>query len=384
MTGNGQTDGAPDERWLEEGLEDLYEHAPCGYISTLPDGTFVKVNQTFLDWTGYSRDELLAVKRFQDVLTIGGQIFYETHYAPLLDMQGVANEISFDVLCRDRRRLPVLINTVQKRDPAGMPLLNRTVILSASDRRQYERELQQARKKAEEALDLRNQFLSLAAHELKTPLTSILGYIELFQRRTGKEHSLNERDERMLQTIADQAQRLNKMVASLLDISRIETGQLAIEQVPIDLCALLGQVVDEVQSTLAGRQIELLCPMQPLIIQGDGLRLGQVFQNLIQNALKYSQPDVPIVVTIRHEQAEVLIDVRDGGIGIPPTALPQLFNRFYRADNVDHENVSGLGIGLYVVKEIVELHSGNVTVTSIEGEGSTFTVCLPLDSTSSF
>lgn len=384
MTGNGPTNRAPDEKFLEESLEDLYEHAPCGYISTLPDGTFVKVNQTFLDWTGYSREELLAVKRFQDVLTIGGKIFYETHYAPLLDMQGFANEISFDVFCRDRRRMPVLINSVQKRDPAGTPLLNRTIILNAKDRRQYERELQQARKKAEEALDLRNQFLSLAAHELKTPLTSIMGHIELFQRRNGKEHSLNERDERALQTIADQAQRLNKMIASLLDISRIETGQLAVEQVPIDLCELVRQVVDEVQSTLVGRQIELLCPMQPLIIQGDELRLGQVFQNLIQNALKYSPPDVPIVVAVRHEHAEALIDVRDRGIGIPQTALSQLFNRFYRADNVDQENVSGLGIGLYVVKEIVELHSGNVTVTSTEGEGSTFTVCLPLDSASPF
>ncbi|MBV9791412.1 MAG: PAS domain-containing sensor histidine kinase [Chloroflexi bacterium] len=384
MTGNGETNGAPDERRLEESLEDLYEHAPCGYISTLPDGTFIKVNQTFLDWTGYSREELLAVKRLQDVLTIGGQIFYETHYAPLLDMQGFANEISFDVFCRDRRRMPILLNTVQQRDPAGNPLLNRTIVLSARDRRQYERELQQARKKAEEALDLRNQFLSLAAHELKTPLTSIMGHIELFQRRTGKEHSLNERDERALRTIAEQAQRLNKMIASLLDISRIETGQLAVEQVPIDLCALVNQVVDEVQSTLAGRQIELLCPIQPLIIQGDELRLRQVFQNLIQNALKYSHPDVSIAVAIRQEQAEALIEVRDRGIGIPQTAVPQLFNRFYRADNVDQENVSGLGIGLYVVKEIVELHSGSVTVTSTEGEGSTFTVCLPLDSTLPF
>ncbi|HEY0736433.1 MAG TPA: PAS domain-containing sensor histidine kinase [Herpetosiphonaceae bacterium] len=384
MTGNGETSDTPDEKFLEESLEDLYEHAPCGYISTLPDGTFVKVNQTFLDWTGYARAELLAGKRFQDILTIGGKIFYETHYAPLLDIQGFANEIAFDVLCRDRHRMPVLVNTVQKRDPSGTPLLNRTMIFSARDRRQYERELQEARKKAEEALDLRNQFLSLASHELKTPLTSLIGQIELFQRRAGKEHSLSERDQRTLQTIAAQAQRLNKMIAALFDISRIETGQLAVQQVPLDLCTLVRQIVDEVQSMLTERSVQLLCQSHPLIIQGDELRLRQVFQNLIQNALKYSSPEVPITVAIRQEQAEVLIDVRDTGIGIPQTALPQLFNRFYRADNVDQENVSGLGIGLYVVKEIVELHGGTVTVSSVEGLGSTFTVCLPLDAVAPF
>lgn len=382
MTENEETSRGSGGKFLEESLEDLYEHAPCGYISTLPDGTFVKVNQTFLDWTGYLRSDLLAGKRFQDILTIGAKIFYETHYAPLLGMQGFANEIAFDVFCRDRRRMPILVNTVQKRDTSGTPVLNRTIIFNATERRQYERELQLARKKAEEALDLRNQFLSLAAHELKTPLTSILGHIELFQRRTGKEHSLNERDQRALQTIADQAQRLNKMIISLLDISRIERGQLSIEQVPIDLCALVQRVVDEVQSTLVERKVELLCPIQPLIVQGDELRLRQVLQNLIQNALKYSPPHVPIVVAIRQDQAQVLVDVRDTGIGIPQTAIPQLFDRFYRAGNVDQENVSGLGIGLYVVKEIVELHGGIVTVASIEGQGSTFTVCLPLDAAS--
>src|ERR1043165_9343115 len=97
-----------DEKLLEESLEDLYEHAPCGYISMLPDGTFAKVNQTFLGWTGYQREELLGARRFQDLLTVAGKIFYETHYAPLLHMQGFVNEIAFDLVARDGRILPVL------------------------------------------------------------------------------------------------------------------------------------------------------------------------------------------------------------------------------------------------------------------------------------
>ncbi len=379
MTGHNETSSAPYAAYLEENLEDLYEHAPCGYVSTLPDGTFARVNHTFLSWTGYQREELLAGKRFQDLLTVAGKIYYETHYAPMLQMQGFVNEIAFDLVCRDGHRLPVLINTVQKRDDSGSPLLYRTTIFDARERRQYERELQLARRKAEEALALRNQFLSLASHELRTPLTTVLGYIELLQRRVRKDNTLNERDQRTLQLIADQTQRLNKMITSLLDISRIETGQLSIEPAPIDVCALVKRVVDDVQATLGERHIEMLCPIRPCVIQGDELRLEQVFQNLVQNAVKYSPRNAPIGVVVRQHAGQVRVAVQDRGIGIPQTALPSLFERFYRADNVDSARISGLGIGLFVVKQIVELHGGEVMVESVEGEGSTFTVSLPLD-----
>ncbi|HZB95435.1 MAG TPA: PAS domain-containing sensor histidine kinase [Herpetosiphonaceae bacterium] len=363
---------------LEESLEDLYEHAPCGYVSTLLDGTFAKVNQTFLDWTGYQRLELLAGKRFQDLLTVGGKIFYETHFAPLLHMQGFVNEIAFDLVCRDGHRLPVLINSVQKRDVFGTPVLNRTTIFDARDRRKYERELQRARKEAEEALHLRDQFLSLASHELKTPLTSILGNLQLLQRRVDKEKILNVRDQHTLQTIAGQMNRLNKMVHSLFDISRIEAGQLTIERGRVDVRALVSRVVDEIQPTLDGREIEMQASIQSAVIQGDELRLEQVFQNLIQNALKYSPPAAPVWVAVDECGSHVCVEVHDQGIGIPQEALPHLFERFYRAANAQEGRVGGIGIGLYVVKEIVELHGGHVTVESTEGQGSTFTVYLPL------
>jgi PAS domain S-box-containing protein len=380
LTDNTETNWRLDEQLLEESLEDLYEHAPCGYVSTLPDGTFAKVNQTFLGWIGYPREELLAGKRFQDLLTVGGKIFFETHYAPLLRMQGFVNEIAFDLVCRDGRRLPVLINSVQKRDVSGTPFLNRTTIFDASDRRKYERELQLARKAAEEALHLRDQFLALASHELKTPLTSVLGNIQLLQRRVNKENTLSARDQRTLQIIADQMNRLNKMVHSLLDISRIEGGQLSIERGRVDVCALVSRVVDEAQPTLGGRTIEMQSSIRSAVIQGDELRLEQVFQNLIQNALKYSAPTTPIYVAVRQDAARVCVEVHDQGIGIPQAALPHLFDRFYRAANVQEGLVGGIGIGLFVVKEIVELHGGHVTVESIEGQGSTFTVYLPLAS----
>jgi PAS domain S-box-containing protein len=113
--------GIADPALLEESAEDLYENAPCGYVSALPDGTLVKLNQTFLDWTGYPREDLVGRKRFQNLLTAGGRIFHETHYAPLLRMQGAVREIAVDIVGADGRRLPVLINSMLLRNTAPRP-----------------------------------------------------------------------------------------------------------------------------------------------------------------------------------------------------------------------------------------------------------------------
>lgn len=363
---------------IEETFEDLYEHAPCGYVSTLPNGAFIRVNQTMLGWTGYQREELLAGMRLLDLLSVPGKIYHETHYAPLLQMQGFVNEIAFDLVCRDGKRLPVLLNTVQKRDASGTPLINRTTIFNASHRRHYEREIQLARKKAEEALRLRDHFLSLASHELKTPLTAILGNIQLFQRRITKEASLGERERRTVQVILNQAHRLNAMVKSLLDASRIETGHLSIMPERLNLYALVSRIVDEMQSALETRDIDVRCETQSIMIIGDEMRLEQVFQNLIQNALKYSAADAPVRIILTQQNEHIEVAVVDQGIGIPQTSIPQLFDRFYRATNVQDGVIGGMGIGLYVVNEIVELHGGKVWAESVEGEGSTFTVRLPL------
>jgi sigma-B regulation protein RsbU (phosphoserine phosphatase) len=136
---------------LEDDPNELYENAPCGYVSTRPDGTIVKVNQTFLAWTGFPRDALVGRRRLQELFAMGDRIFYETHYAPLLRMQGMVREIAVDVVLQSGERLPVLANSVLKRDAAGAPMMVRTVLFDARERRSYERELVAARTRAEAA-----------------------------------------------------------------------------------------------------------------------------------------------------------------------------------------------------------------------------------------
>jgi signal transduction histidine kinase len=168
------------------------------------------------------------------------------------------------------------------------------------------------------------------------------------------------------------------MVLSLLDLSRIETGQLSIERAPVDLNTLIARVVEEVQPTLDRHPVELHLPAQTLTVTGDALRLEQVVQNLVQNAAKYSPAGGPITVELAAEDGSARLAVTDRGIGIPAAAIPQLFQRFYRAPNVETHQIAGMGVGLFVVREIVGLHGGAVDVQSTEGAGSTFTVRLPL------
>jgi PAS domain S-box-containing protein len=210
---------------MEESAEELYEHAPCGYISTRPDGTFIKVNQTFLSWTGYPREELLAGKRLQELLTVGSQIFHETHYAPLLRMQGFVNEISLDLVHKDGRPLSMLVNAIQKKDESGKPLSNRTILFNISDRKKYERELLLARKKAEEAIQAKTEFVSRISHELRTPLNAIIGISNLLQ-----DTHLSPQQEEYVRILGLSSSNLRNLINNLLDFNKQDTGRVKWEE----------------------------------------------------------------------------------------------------------------------------------------------------------
>ena len=230
-----------------------------------------------------------------------------------------------------------------------------------------------------DAVRARDQFLSIASHELKTPITSLIGYADLLLRRAQRDGQMPERDQRAVRIISDQASRLNRLIAALLDLSRIETGQLSIERGEVALSALVDRLVRETQATLqTHHQLVWDLPAESLTISGDELRIEQVVQNLIQNAIKYSPAGGTITVRLGRDGEWAQLIVSDEGIGIPEHALPNLFKRFYRAPNTDEHHISGMGVGLFVVREIVQLHGGDIHVESIEGKGTTVTLLLPV------
>ncbi len=235
-----------------------------------------------------------------------------------------------------------------------------------------------ARTNAEAAVRLRDVFLSVASHELRTPLTGLQGNVQLLQRRAARDGTFAERDRRAVDVIVEQTKRLGTLISTLLDVSRIQHGQLQITRDHLDLGALLRRVVDEVVPTLTHHSIRLAMPEEPLIVDGDTLRLEQVVHNLLSNAVKYSPFGGEMCVQATRQEADACVVVTDQGLGIPKDALSQIFDRFFRASNAAQQNISGVGIGLFVVREIVTLHGGTVQAESTTGQGSTFTVRLPL------
>ncbi|MEI6181509.1 MAG: HAMP domain-containing sensor histidine kinase, partial [Chloroflexales bacterium] len=181
-----------------------------------------------------------------------------------------------------------------------------------------------------------------------------------------------------MQIIVEQAQRLNRMIAALLDASRIESGRFSIESVPMDLLTLVARVIEETRLTVASHTFSLRVAETPVMVAGDEVRLEQVLQNLMSNAVKYSPGGGEVQVEVLPSGRMARVTVTDQGIGIPADSRAELFRRFYRAANAEALGISGMGIGLFVVNEIVELHGGRIDVTSTEGKGSTFTVWLPL------
>lgn len=237
---------------------------------------------------------------------------------------------------------------------------------------------QASRDMAEAAIGVRDRFLALAAHELRTPLTATLGNLQLARRRLAEGTGAEQRLQRSLQLADEQLHRLDEMISTLLDVSRLEGGQLSLARTRVELCALVRRVVEQLEATLTRHTVtcETLEPELPL--SGDPVRLEQVIANLLQNAVKYSPDGGAVTVRVGRQGERGFIAVADRGVGIPAEALARLFERFYRAPDSAGRGIRGMGIGLYVVREIVALHGGTVEVESVEGEGSTFTVWLPL------
>ncbi|MHB8596556.1 MAG: sensor histidine kinase [Ktedonobacteraceae bacterium] len=228
---------------------------------------------------------------------------------------------------------------------------------------------------------LRDNFLSMASHELKTPMTTILGQAQLMMRRLSKIPELSADLMFMrsaLESIDSQTQRMNALVDDLLDLYNIRAGKIELHLEPCDLVTLCDEVVRE-QRLLTGRTIQLDVPASPVIMQADGDRLSQVIVNLVSNALRYSPEDsrVQVFVDKRHDVS--IVEVCDAGIGISQEEQAHIFEPFYRSpNNVCTSSKSGLGLGLAICKDIVQRHSGRIWCRSRAGQGSTFIVEMPL------
>jgi signal transduction histidine kinase len=234
----------------------------------------------------------------------------------------------------------------------------------------------EARRKVEDLSRLKDEFLSIASHELRTPVTSIKGYTQLAKMLI-KEGDLSTSDE-YLDIALDQIDRMSRLILELLDVSRIETGRLEIRREAITWSFFVRDVVHRHHTAVSDRRFHVSVPDDTQIVAGDRDRLEQVLGNLLENAVKYSPDGSDITVTVDDRGESFVTAVCDRGIGIPADELGQVFERFHRGRQVSSTNYGGLGLGLYITKQIIERHGGTIWVDSKEGQGTTFYFSLPI------
>lgn len=232
-----------------------------------------------------------------------------------------------------------------------------------------------AEARAEEA---KRDFVALIAHDLRTPLTSVQGHVQLLQRRLIRDGGSEPGEPENLEAIAQAARRMDLMIQELLDASRLESGIVPLHRAPVDISALVALVVEQLAAGVERARVTVRTSTPAVIAFADGPRLERVVVNLLSNALKYSPPTGPVRVDVRRGDGEAIVEVVDRGAGIPSDRLPLLFQRFARLER-PHPDPGGVGLGLYIARLIAEAHGGRVWAESEVGTGSTIGFAIPLD-----
>ena len=317
-----------------------------------------EANATFLRMTGYSQEDLchqsvnLAHMALPAYTSLAQQVHQE------LVVQQFTTPFETELICKDGSHLPVLMGGVTVHDHG---LQGIGFVLDNSARKELEQR--------------KDHFLGMVSHELKTPITSLKLQTQLLRKRLGKSGIHNA--DTVLSRMESQLNAVTRLVEDLLDLSKIQAGRLECTRETVNLDDVLQEVVETVQQMQTTHTIAVHRAAPTPLLLGDKDRLGQVFLNLISNAIKYSPQANAIEVAIKTSEETVTLSVRDQGIGIPREQREKIFERFYRAVAPHQRAFPGLGMGLYIVADIVKHHGGTITVESEMGKGSTFQVTLP-------
>lgn len=361
---------------------ELLDLAACGLLQTSDEGTFTRVNRTFCYWVGQPASELIGQRRFQDLLTVGGRIFHQTHWKPLLQMQGSVSEVKLDLVHRDGSTIPMVLNAIRREQ--GGAMVHEIAAFVARDRDKYERELVQSRKRLEaviaestrlqdEAKDralFAEQMIGIVSHDLRNPLSAVAMGVAVL---SGSE--LSESQQRVVNRITRATERANRLIGDLLDFTQARLGKgIAVTLATVDLHELIAETVDELASISSGRVL-LHVRNGEGTCSADGARLAQLAGNLVSNALAYGVPEVPVTVTSTVSASSCSIAVHNGGTPIPEHTRARIFEPMTRGS--DTSAGRSVGLGLYIVREIAKAHAGQTRVTSSAEEGTTFTVEFP-------
>lgn len=346
-------------RESEENYRSIVNQSIAGILKVCLGGNIMFTNDQFSSMLGYSGSELLKLN-VNDLIYAEDQERNRLAFTALVSA-GTAYEIEKRLVRKDGGMVWVNNHISPIFDKRGK--VEAATIVSIDISRQKELERQ------------KDEFIGIASHELKTPITSIKAYGEILAGLMDK--STAPIIVQLVTKMNAQVIRLVKLIYSLLNTSRISGGQLTLQLEPVDLNALLGEHVLQGQLTTSKHHIAFVEQQLPLVF-ADTERLGQVVDNLLSNAIKYAPKGGDILVRTESRGNYVRVSIVDFGMGIPKAAQEKIFDRFYRVKEAATEAVSGIGLGLYICREIIEKHQGRMGVESVQDEGSTFYFELPI------
>lgn len=360
-----------------------FDNAAVGIAHIGFDGRWLRFNDAVCDITGYSRQELLR-KTFADI-THPDDIEADWAQARRV-LAGEIPTYSMEkrYIRKDGSIVWIYLTVSLMSDATGAPQNFISVIEDITDRKQAEDEIarllaeeHRLREIAEQAMRAKDEFLGVVSHELRSPLNAILGWSRLLRSQRG--------DDPQIATVTETIERSGKaqlqLIEDLLDTTRIIAGKMKLEAAPVELVDVISLALDTVRPAANNKGIAITANLDPKAgqITGDPDRLQQVVWNLVSNAIKFTPEGGRVWVELRRGDTGVQIVVRDTGQGIAPDLLPYVFDRFKQGDSSTSRRFGGLGLGLALVKHLIELHGGGVTIESPgEGQGTTFTVNLPV------
>lgn len=344
-------------RRSQERVQALMESSIIGIV-VIDGETLVEANNAFLQMTGYTREDVQNGSLSLSTIVSSEYASRDQQACEELATTQQVKPYETAYVCKDGSRLPILVGIVAL---PHHPYQTIAFVLDNSAHKELERR--------------KDDFLSMASHELKTPLTSLKLQAQLLGKQLAKQGISNTAP--ALARMEVQVKRLERLIGELLDVSKIQAGKLEHLQEEVNLDALIREVAETMQQTSPTHTV-VVHGTAPIAVIGDQDRLGQVFTNLISNAIKYSPDTGTVEVDISSAAETVMISVKDRGIGIPRELRKKIFDRFYRAVAPSQKAFPGLGMGLYIVAEIIKQHGGTIEVESTTGKGSTFHVVLPL------
>lgn len=344
----------------------IIEQLPVGVLITDNKGTLVESNRQLEKILGMRIP--LGFKIGKDTLPgakVDGKAIVPSK-SPLTmalskDKQVVARELLFER--GDGRKMFLRVNSAPIHNRKGNVIAAASIISDISESKEMEKR--------------KDDFINMASHELKTPITSMKLYLDILLTELAKAN--HAKPQTIAKSIKYQTDRLQELVNDLLDVSRLQTGKLTFSKEEFRLDELISQTVEELQGITKQQHI-IITTQSPLKVTADRFRIYQVFTNLITNAVKYSGQGTEIRVAVKRADGKALVSVSDKGIGISSDQKKKIFDRLYQVPDEEGRTRPGLGMGLYISQEIIKRHGGSIWVESKKGEGSTFYFTLPLKS----